>query len=1103
MESKPDPLDRLRFDHEAFLASRTGVYVGRDSYFERLDAAADLSGGGVGVFGGSGLGKSALLANWVERRRRSHPSEVIIPHFVGATAQSAGWDQMLRRVMGELDRRFDLGLEIPDDAQELRVAFAGSLHRAATQGRVVLVFDGVNGLEDREGALDLMWMPPEIPAGVTVVVSTLPGRSRDMLEEWDWPTLEVEPLTVDERQALIGTYLAQYTKRLSDVRVDRIADAAQSSNPLYLRVLLEELRLFGVHEQLDERIDHYLQAVNPVDLYGLVLERFEEDYETRRPGLVGDSFSLLWTARRGLSETELLDLLGDGAEPLPQAVWSPLHLAARSSLVDRGGLLGFAHDYLRAAIHDRYLTTDEQEAMVRRRLVDYFDRRRLSDRAADELPHQLTQLRDWDRLVELLKDLESLQTVARLGEEELKMVWARIEAESAHSVSDTYRPLVDNADQTSSEGLWIVGTLLYSFGDLDGAMTVSSYLAGHFQATGELDRPQRSMGNQGVIHQRRGDLDNAMKLYQEQERICRRLGYIESLQRSLGNQGGIHETWGDLDTAMELYREKERICRQLGNLGSLQVSLGYQGVIHQRRGDLDTAMELYREQERICRQLGNLDSLQASLGKQGSVHERWGDLEPPWSSTASRSGSAANSATSAVSKSHWGTKEVSTRGGGIWTPPWSSTASRSGSAANSMPPAVSISHWGTKEVSTRGGGIWTTPWSSTASRSGSAANSATSTVSKPHWGTKEASTRRGGIWTPPWSSTASRSGSAANSTTPTASKSHWGTKVSSISGGGIWTPPWSSTGRRSGSAANSATSTVSKPHWGTKVSSTSGGGIWTPPWSSTASRSGSAANSMPPAVSRSHWGTRCHPETWGDLDTAMELYREQERICRRTRQPRQSPSLTGVPRCHPSAAGGSGHRHGALPRAGADLPPTGTSAVSASHWGTKEASTRRGGDLDTAMELYREKERICRRLDAPGSLHISLGEPRKVSTKRWGDLDTAMELYRERGADLPPTRCPRQSPRSHWRTKQASTTCAGIWTPPWSSTASRSGSAANSTTLAASVSHSRTRRLSPTSKANPPMPGVSSRRSPRHCPHPSPHRSSVNQLTPIHRHILQ
>jgi len=353
--SEPEPLDREATEHEAFAASRAGVYIGRQAYFDRLDAHAQSDGPPLVVLGESGSGKSALLANWALRYRNAHPDDLLLMHFIGASPYSADWEAMLRRIMGEFRRRFDIREEIPSEPDALRAAFTNWLHVAATRGRVVLILDALNQLEDRDAAPDLFWLPTEIPANVRMILSTLPGRPLEELEKRAWPRLQVEPLEPDERRRLITEYLAQYAKAISPARVERIAGAAQTANPLYLRALLEELRVFGVHEQIDQRIDHYLAGTTVEALYGKILGRYEDDYECDRSGLVREAMSLLWAARRGLSEAELLELLGSNGEPLPGAYWSPLYLAAEQSLVSRAGLIGFFHDYLRQAVRSRYL----------------------------------------------------------------------------------------------------------------------------------------------------------------------------------------------------------------------------------------------------------------------------------------------------------------------------------------------------------------------------------------------------------------------------------------------------------------------------------------------------------------------------------------------------------------------------------------------------------------------------------------------------------------------------------------------------------------------------------------------------------------------------
>jgi hypothetical protein len=133
------------------------------------------------VLGESGGGKTALLANWLARVRATDTAELVIEHYIGATPASTDWAAMVSRILGEIDRHFDLGIEIPDKPDALRMAFAKGIYRAAAAGHVILVIDGLNRLEERDQAPDLAWLPPEVPPTVRLVLSTLPGRALDEL----------------------------------------------------------------------------------------------------------------------------------------------------------------------------------------------------------------------------------------------------------------------------------------------------------------------------------------------------------------------------------------------------------------------------------------------------------------------------------------------------------------------------------------------------------------------------------------------------------------------------------------------------------------------------------------------------------------------------------------------------------------------------------------------------------------------------------------------------------------------------------------------------------------------------------------------------------
>ena len=579
------------------------------------------------ILGPSGSGKSALLANWALHWRETHPDEFVFLHFLGTTPGSADYTNLLLRLLGALMARFGVTQDLsgPPDAirKALREGLPNWLAMAAAQcSRLVLVLDGLNQLDDRDQAPDLVWLPEQFPPNVRVLVSTLPGRCLEALRQRPHAEREVQPLTQAERRHLINAYLGRYAKHLEQRRASRIASSEAAANPLYLRVLLDELRQSGSYEQLDARIEHYLQAKSIADLYEKVLERLEGDYERERPGLVKEALSLIWAARRGLTESELLELLKN----VPRAVWSPLYLALEEALVERGGVISFFHAFLRQAVHDRYLPDAARQRAVWLRLADYFAQRGLDRRQVDEMPWLLVQVGEWQRLHERLADLAFLAAAWNADPYEVKTYWAQVEANSSLRKGDAYRRVLESPREYP-DALWTLGILLLETGSPQKALGLFSHLVNQYRQTGDQVSLEGALGNLGVILKNRGDLDQALALFAEQERICRQLGNLDGLQRSLGNQADIRSSRGDLDGALALQKETERICRQLGNLSGLSGSLGDQGRILYSRGNLDGALALHKEEERICRRLGKLDGLSRSLGNQANILQSRGDLD--------------------------------------------------------------------------------------------------------------------------------------------------------------------------------------------------------------------------------------------------------------------------------------------------------------------------------------------------------------------------------------------------------------------------------------------------------------------------------------------
>ena len=156
------------------------------------------------------------------------------------------------------------------------------------------------------------------------------------------------------------------------------------------------------------------------------LARLQRDHERDSPGLVGEALGLIWAARRGLSEAELLRLLKPADRTqLPLAAWSPLRAALGDWLVevDRGGILNFANDSLRAAFEKAFIPDEDGRDELRLRLADDFERQPISARSCDELPWLLLQTESYQRLRQCLLDIDRFLEIKNRDAEELKRYW--------------------------------------------------------------------------------------------------------------------------------------------------------------------------------------------------------------------------------------------------------------------------------------------------------------------------------------------------------------------------------------------------------------------------------------------------------------------------------------------------------------------------------------------------------------------------------------------------------------------------------------------------------------------------------------------------------
>jgi len=369
---------------------------------------------------------------WAGAFAAAHPEHNVLTHFVGATRDSADWVKMARRLMHELHKALGIPREVPVTTDSVRDQFARWLSDAGRSGRTTLVIDALDQLEDRDGALDLGWLPAVVPPGLRLIVTTTPGPTFEALARRGWTapasTLSLRPFDESERQIALRTFFGLHHKTLSPSCERRLVEAPQCANPLFLHVVLDELRQFGMHEALETRIEFYLQAHDLTTLFAKTLDRWVEDFSGQQE-IVRRSLCLIAASWRGLAEGELIDLLATPGQPLPLVRWTPFALATENALVNRSGVLTFAHADLRVAVHARWLDRPEAMSEARRQLAVFFrDIAAPGDRRVDELPSLLAELHDWKGLVDVLTDIPTfllLRQPRRQGE--LRRYWSHLE----------------------------------------------------------------------------------------------------------------------------------------------------------------------------------------------------------------------------------------------------------------------------------------------------------------------------------------------------------------------------------------------------------------------------------------------------------------------------------------------------------------------------------------------------------------------------------------------------------------------------------------------------------------------------------------------------
>ena len=671
-EQVPDSLIRQQQEHEAFAEIRRRTYIPRSDYYDTLNRHAQSDTGPLVVLGDSGSGKSALLANWIYNWRNTHPEDYVFQHYIGGTADSADHWKLMTRLMAEIKRWTDDPEEIPTNHDDLLRDFAVWLAKAksfaAHKGvRFIVILDALNQLGDQDHAKLLGWLPDQVLNGpLRLITSTLPAKAGDddpleYTRTHNFQELSVNPMQQQERAEMIDDYLSRFGKKLDQHRINRLASAHQTENPLYLKILLDDLRVMGTHDRLDERLSEYLVAQDIPALLQYVISRWQRDYEKDCPGLVSKTLGLIYAARRGLSEAELLQLLSpEDNKQLPAAIWAPFRAALEQFLVDRSGILNFAHDYLRMAVKSVFVPDLETNDELRIQLADSFETHETSPRKAEELPWLLYNTSQWEYLKRSLSDPVLFSCIYDFSHDDMSIYLKSLYDNTDFKLESTYKreiyagskkPDVDflwalansmmdresdravmailktidwyaeksNNPALSLESLFKIGECFFNYGNLEKAEKIYLYIMEVSKKDDLKEYLSRTLYEIGLISLLRSDYCRSRDYLLDSIKYAEESNYLHQQARSFNILSGVYAEMKDFQNAHLNITRGEEVAQITGDV-KLKLQFMYEkAILYQIEKNYYPALDVLEEKESLSREACEMNSLLNTLSLKGLI----------------------------------------------------------------------------------------------------------------------------------------------------------------------------------------------------------------------------------------------------------------------------------------------------------------------------------------------------------------------------------------------------------------------------------------------------------------------------------------------------
>lgn len=650
------PVEEAR-NNQLFLARRyTNGYVERPKIQRELMEAVCL-GGLTLLTGEAGVGKTAMLAD-SGLKSAEKPDVFTFLYFSGSAADK-GWEQLARQLLSEIREALVPDLPEPEDREGLRRAVYQGLSMAAQKKRIALFLDQLDALA-LDDTFGLSFLPAKLPEGVSAIVSLNEGDALDRMRRREHREIRIERLTPDMSVQAAVCYLSDHSKNLSPEQLAIIRSSKQAQNPLFLMTVLNEIRTVGDYFHLSEQMRDYFSCGGIAELLELVLDRLDRDYNEDGDRLPRRLLLLLECGRGGLTEAELLGLLGG----LPYAKFMPLRLALEPFTAVSGGAIHVASPAFREALYRHYAPAEEELAAIRAGITAWFDAHPDTPRCNYVLPWILKETGQYEELGRLLAQPKRFAEIWQRNCYEAREYWSVVSAHGS-GAAERYKPVIETPENYGTDALRALASFFADIGEVGPARTLLNRLSGSedvdiqqrceaFGLLGNLNRQEgkvreaetcyrrkaelaattgnhyeeeRALGNIGLLALMRGEIREAQCAFEEMLALAESLNQQDARQVALGNLGNVAFAMGDPKRAAELYSQQKAVSLDSGNLAGVINACGALGILYSRAKAYDAAEREFVMQETESRRIGAADGLANALGNQAALADLRGDRD--------------------------------------------------------------------------------------------------------------------------------------------------------------------------------------------------------------------------------------------------------------------------------------------------------------------------------------------------------------------------------------------------------------------------------------------------------------------------------------------